>query len=281
MFCGNRVDHLPRVGRDVFPVDVEAPEKQVVRKPPEVSLQELLIAAKIPARPLAQLLSELSQLGQTHSSSGCDIVICPPAPLLFRASELCADTAIAIGAQDCHTAAKGAYTGDISAAMVADTGAKYVIVGHSERRADHGESDSVVRAQAEAALRVGATPIICVGESLAQRQAGETLAVIEAQLNGSLPTGDAEIVVAYEPIWAIGTGEVASVEQINEVHNAIRAYLSKASSAGASTPILYGGSMKPGNAAEILAIENVNGGLIGGASLKAEDFMAIYAAAVA
>lgn len=241
-----------------------------------------LIAGNWKMNGLNSALTEVDKVAEALSScpDKADCLICPPSTLI-AAMVSRAGPRLKVGAQTCHANASGAHTGDVSAEMLSEAGATYIIVGHSERRADHGESDSDVRAQAEAALRVGATPIICVGESLAQRQAGETLAVIEAQLNGSLPTGDAEIVVAYEPIWAIGTGEVASVEQINEVHNAIRAYLSKASSAGASTPILYGGSMKPGNAAEILAIENVNGGLIGGASLKAEDFMAIYAAAVA
>lgn len=221
-------------------------------------------------------LSELSQLGQTHSSSGCDIVICPPAPLLFRASELCADTAIAIGAQDCHTAAKGAYTGDISAAMVADTGAKYVIVGHSERREAYNERNRDVRNKAEAARAAGLTAILCIGESLEDREANNTLDIIGGQLSGSVPDGATPdtLVIAYEPIWAIGTGKVPSLDQIIEVHDFIRSELNDrfGPDTGNAISLLYGGSVKPDNAAEIFKAENVNGALVGGASLKAADF---------
>ncbi len=213
-----------------------------------------------------------------------DCLICPPATLLAGMSAA-ASARLKTGGQSCHSEPSGAHTGDVSAEMLVDAGASYVIVGHSERRADHGESDASVQAQAMAGLRAGLTPIICCGESLEQRKAGETLSVITSQLKGSLPSSPVDgsvFVVAYEPIWAIGTGEVATPEQIGEVHTAIRAHLTDGyGAAGAVTPILYGGSMKPGNAAEILGVDNVNGGLIGGASLKADDFMAIYAAAVA
>jgi triosephosphate isomerase len=179
--------------------------------------------------------------------------------------------ALKLGGQDCHMARTGAHTGDISAAMLAEAGASYVIVGHSERRADHGENDAIVRAKAEAALDEGLTPIICIGETLAERDAGQTLQIVTDQLSGSLPAG-AQVVVAYEPVWAIGTGKVATPEQIAEVHDALRTQV------GATTPLLYGGSVKPGNAAEIFALENVDGALVGGASLKAADFGAIIAA---
>ncbi len=212
-----------------------------------------------------------------------DILLCPPATLVCAMAAV-AGPRLKIGGQTCHTAESGAHTGDVSAQMLADAGASYVIVGHSERRADHAETDSVVAAQAEAALGAGLVPIICVGETLDQREAGATAQVITDQLSGSLPdalTG-ANFVVAYEPVWAIGTGKVASIEQIEAVHTAIRALLSaRFGDQGAGTPILYGGSMKPGNAAEILGVNDVNGGLIGGASLKASDFVAIYEAAIA
>ena len=214
---------------------------------------------------------------------GADCLLCPPATLVAAMAAVAGDR-LKVGGQTCHTAENGAHTGDISAQMLADAGASYVIVGHSERRADHGESDAIVAAQAQAAQRAGLLPIVCVGETLAQREAGSTMAVIEGQLAGSLPPSLAGngFVVAYEPVWAIGTGKVATTEQIGEVHARIRAHLSAAFGAqGADTPILYGGSMKPDNAADILAVDDVNGGLIGGASLKATDFMAIYAAAIA
>lgn len=206
-------------------------------------------------------------------------LLCVPATLIHRAAETARESALAIGGETCHPEVSGAHTGDISAEMLADAGASYVIVGHSERRADHGELNGTVASQAKAARRAGIVPIICIGESLEARDAGETLNVIEKQLGASVP-GDFEnetFVVAYEPIWAIGTGKVATVQQIDEVHNFLRAQLSQRfGDAGSRVQILYGGSMKPANAAEILAVENVNGGLIGGASLKAEDFLSIY-----
>lgn len=212
-----------------------------------------------------------------------DCLICPPSTLIAPMHARAGDR-LAVGAQACHPEAFGAFTGDLSAEQLKDVGATHVVVGHSERRSEHGERSAYVQEQAHACLRAGITPIVCVGESFAQRQRGETKDTVIRILRKSLPTlgsGDS-LVVAYEPLWAIGTGLVPSAEEIAQVHGVIRALLVELFQArGADVPILYGGSMKPGNAAEILAIENVNGGLIGGASLKAADFMAIYAAAVA
>ena len=208
-----------------------------------------------------------------------DLLICPPACLLETAGRCVEGSGIALGGQDCHAAASGAHTGDVSAAMLKDLGCSHVILGHSERRSDHGETDAEVRAKAEAALAAGLTPIVCVGETEAQRDAGQALTVVEAQLAGSLPPLPVEpgLVIAYEPVWAIGTGRTPSTAEVAEIHGAIRAWLGgrMAGAAARDLRILYGGSMKPGNAAELLAVANVDGGLIGGASLKAEDFWAI------
>ncbi|MEM1106167.1 MAG: triose-phosphate isomerase [Pseudomonadota bacterium] len=243
-----------------------------------------LIAGNWKMNGLRSSLSEVSAvidaLGRAHQAA--DIALCGPATLVAAMADLAQGSRLKIGGQTCHTQASGAHTGDISAAMLADAGAAFVIVGHSERRADHGEGDSQIANQAAAAMAAGLTPIICVGETLAQRDAGETLAVTARQLEGSLPTSPSQgpFVVAYEPIWAIGTGRTANTEQIAEVHGAIRAQLaSQMPETGADVPILYGGSMKPANAREILSVPEVNGGLIGGASLKAADFLAIYEAA--
>ncbi|MEO0607805.1 MAG: triose-phosphate isomerase [Pseudomonadota bacterium] len=214
---------------------------------------------------------------------GADCLICPPATLIASMKAI-ASARLQIGGQCCHPEIEGAFTGDISAEMLKDVGASYVIVGHSERRSEHVERSAYVQEQAHAALRAGIVPIICVGESFAQRQRGETKDTVLRILRKSLPTltPDETLVVAYEPLWAIGTGLVPSAEEIAEVHGDIRDLLVELyQDRGHALRILYGGSMKPGNAAEILAIENVNGGLIGGASLKADDFIAIYAAAVA
>ena len=193
------------------------------------------------------------------------------------------DTALSVGAQDCHAEQSGAHTGDISAEMLADAGAEYVILGHSERRSDHGETNKLISAKVEAALRAQLVPIVCVGEHLADRKSGRTMEIVLSQLAASLPdslTGR-DFVVAYEPVWAIGTGLTASAEQIGDVHFAVRKALGNSfAGQGTTTPILYGGSMKPGNAAEILSIPNVNGGLIGGASLNAADFLSIYKSAL-
>ena len=211
----------------------------------------------------------------------CDLLVCPPAPLLVPVGEAIRDSAIALGGQDCHARQSGAHTGDVSAEMLRDAGCRYVIVGHSERRADHGETDAVVRAKAEAAREAGLAPIVCVGETLEQREAGEALAVIGRQVGGSLPSdaGTSELVVAYEPVWAIGTGRTASARDVEEAHRHIRTLLEARLGARAAggVRILYGGSVKPGNAAELLAVDDVDGALVGGASLKADDFWAIAA----
>jgi len=207
------------------------------------------------------------------------VLICPPATLIAGAARRAGDV-LMIGGQDCHAEAEGAHTGDVSARMLADAGARYVIVGHSERRADHGESSQMVRAKADAANAAGLIPIICIGETLAEREANRTLDIVGAQIEHSLPHPGPEIVIAYEPVWAIGTGLTPTSAQIAEVHGFIRDTLTDSWGAEApSIKILYGGSMKPGNAGEILAVANVDGGLIGGASLEAESFLSIVSAA--
>ncbi len=217
-----------------------------------------------------------------HARQGglrCDLLVCPPFTFISEVARAVAGTPVSVGGQDCHARASGAHTGDTSAQMLADAGCRYVIVGHSERRADHAESDAVVKAKAAAAHAAGLVAIICIGETLEQRDAGRTLEVNRAQLQGSLPEGaDADnTVIAYEPVWAIGTGRVATPEQAQEVHAVIRAELASrlGQNQAARTRILYGGSMKPDNARELLALPDVDGGLIGGASLKADDFWAI------
>lgn len=229
------------------------------------------------------LADALRGLAHSRPVKGCEILVCPPAPLLLLIGPRLDGTGIALGAQDCHPAEKGAHTGDISAAMLKDAGCSYVIVGHSERRSDHGESDAEVRAKAQAALTAGLRPIVCVGETEAQRTAGDALTVIESQLRGSLPdvANGANVVVAYEPVWAIGTGRTATPDDVAEVHGHIRALLREhlGGAPGAAVRLLYGGSVKPENAAELLAVPEVNGALVGGASLQAEDFWAIAEAA--
>ncbi|NMA99342.1 MAG: triose-phosphate isomerase [Phyllobacteriaceae bacterium] len=226
-------------------------------------------------------LAELARLLTTGASPRAVVVICPPATLLAAVAAQGASSGILAGGQDCHMAASGAHTGDISATMLADAGAQYVIVGHSERRTDHAETDDIVRAKAEAAIGAGLKPIICVGETEAQRDAGHAEAVVSAQLAGSIPDAaeQHEVVVAYEPVWAIGTGRTPSLEDIAAIHGAIRARLvERFGERGETIRILYGGSMKPQNAREILDVENVNGGLVGGASLLAKDFYTIISA---
>lgn len=230
---------------------------------------------------LAQLERCVAALA-TSPTNDVEMAICVPATLLHAATTVVSNSSMALGGQDCAIAASGAHTGDISAEMLADAGASYVIVGHSERRADHSESDNDVQAKAGAVIRAGLVPIICVGESEAQRAAGDALKIVELQLLGSIPpqieTG--RIIVAYEPIWAIGTGLVPTLEDIAAMHQNIRALLVKRfGEVGQGIALLYGGSMKPGNAAEILAIDDVNGGLVGGASLKADDFITIIRSA--
>jgi triosephosphate isomerase len=215
------------------------------------------------------------------AAPNCDLLVCPPAQLLVPVAEALADSPVALGGQDCHAEPSGAHTGDIGAPMLADAGCSHVIVGHSERRANHGENDALVRAKAAAAAAAGLVPIVCVGETEAERAAGQALAVIETQVRGSLPEGgeSGPPVVAYEPVWAIGTGKTATVGDIAEAHGHIRGLLREilGQAAGDSVRILYGGSVKPDNAAEILAVEDVDGALVGGASLKADDFWAIAA----
>lgn len=218
-------------------------------------------------------LSEIQAVADAAADIHSLAILCPPAHLLYKAASL--PGPLAIGGQNCHHAPSGAFTGDISAAQLADCGASYVILGHSERREAYGESDSLVRDKAQAALNSGLTPIICLGESQDQRVEGRAIAVVLSQLTGSLPN-DVQVIIAYEPIWAIGTGLVPSVAEITEVHNALRAQLlTTFGAAGQDISILYGGSVKPSNAKEIFAIPNVNGALVGGASLKAEDFLPI------
>ena len=240
-----------------------------------------LIAGNWKMNGLSANLAELRRVAEQVASpdEGPEILLCLPATLIHPAASIAQGSGLRIGGETCHAKEKGAHTGDISAEMLKDAGASYVIVGHSERRADHAESNETVAAQAAAAMRADLTPIICVGETLDQRDGGEVLSVISSQISESIPK-DAKpgtIVIAYEPVWAIGTGRVANSEQISEVHALIRRLLvERFGEAGRSTRILYGGSMNPGNAAEILGVAEVNGGLIGGASLKAEDFLAIY-----
>ncbi|MCG2839682.1 triose-phosphate isomerase [Sandaracinobacter sp. RS1-74] len=217
--------------------------------------------------------AELEALLAAEVPAGVELLLCPPATLVAAFAGLAEGSKLGIGAQDCHWEVSGAHTGDISAEMLADAGARDIIVGHSERRADHGETDAIVRRKAEAAHRAGCTPIVCVGETLAERDSGETLAVIARQLEGSVPEGIAGLVVAYEPVWAIGTGRTPTTEQVRQVHAAIAARMP------AGTRILYGGSVKPANAAELLSVPHVHGALVGGASLKAADFLAIAAGA--
>jgi len=207
-----------------------------------------------------------------------DLLICPPATLLAAFASRARGSVVAIGGQDCHPEATGAHTGDISAEMLKDAGCWFVIVGHSERRADHGESSELVLAKAQAAWQAGLTPIVCVGETEAQRKAGQTLDIVGAQLAGSVPDGAtaANLVVAYEPVWAIGTGLTPTPADVAQVHSFIREKLT-ARFAGAASRIriLYGGSVKPANAKELMAVANVDGALVGGASLKASDFLGI------
>ncbi|WP_341213946.1 triose-phosphate isomerase [uncultured Limimaricola sp.] len=226
-------------------------------------------------------LKEIEALGIAWAAPRVDIVVCPPATLVSRMAFALGGQPIRVGGQDCHAEASGAHTGDISAEMLKDSGARFVIVGHSERRASHHETDDIVRAKAETAHKAGLTAIVCLGESDAQREAGETLDVVGAQLEGSLPEGTtgANTVVAYEPIWAIGTGKVPSVEQIAEVHGALRAKLRERFGDEADAiRLLYGGSVKPDNAAEIFGVADVDGALVGGASLKSTDFSPIVSA---
>jgi triosephosphate isomerase len=226
-------------------------------------------------------LAELDGIAAAaEAAPDVDVAICPPFTLIERAAAR--TPSLPIGAQDCHAAPKGAHTGCVSAGMLVEAGAKLVIVGHSERRADQGETDAIVKAKAEAAIAAGLTAIVCVGETEAERDAGEAGAVVARQLRGSLPVagGDA-LVVAYEPVWAIGTGRIPSLEDVATMHAAIRADLAEllGPERAEAIRILYGGSMNAGNAADLLAVPNVDGGLVGGASLTAAAFVPIIEAA--
>jgi triosephosphate isomerase len=230
---------------------------------------------------LAASLAEIATMAQLYRgrlATRLDLVVCPPATLVHQAAAIAAP--IAIGGQDCHARASGAHTGDISAAMLADAGARFVIVGHSERRADHHETDAMVRAKGAAALAAGLTAILCVGETEAERDAGHTLDIVARQLEGSLPHGAdaANLALAYEPVWAIGSGRTPTLAEVADVHGFLRARLIACIGAAADkVRLLYGGSVKPANAQDLLAVANVDGALVGGASLKAAEFMAIAA----
>ena len=244
-----------------------------------------LVAGNWKMNGLRESASEVQKLADGLASdpvSGTDVMVCPPATLLLAFSKLLENTGVNIGAQDCHWNASGAHTGDISPEMLVDSGAKAIITGHSERRADHGETDATVKTKSEAVYRTGATAIICIGETEGQRRAGLTLKVVERQLKNSVPEGaNAEnTIIAYEPVWAIGTGLTPTTGDVAEVHASIRAQLKEmlGDEAGSKTRILYGGSVKPSNASELMGVENVDGALVGGASLKAEDFLGIVAA---
>ncbi len=227
------------------------------------------------ARELAHREVAARRIGGAHLA--CELLVCPPATLLAVLGEALGGSKILLGGQDCHAEAKGAHTGDLSAEMLQDVGCSHVILGHSERRSDHGESDAAVCAKAAAARRAGLVAIVCVGESEAERMAGQALEVVARQLAGSIPAemGAGDLVIAYEPVWAIGTGRTPTVHEVGEVHAHIRERLAGSVAEPAGVRILYGGSVKPGNAGELLAIGDVDGALVGGASLVAGDFWAI------
>jgi triosephosphate isomerase len=240
-----------------------------------------LVAGNWKMNGLKAALAEAGRIRDGLAGSSADAMICPPATLVTSLADLAAGSALLVGGQDCHAAASGANTGDISAEMLADAGAKAVIVGHSERRADHGERNADVRAKAEAAWRAGLIAIVCVGETAGERKAGLTLDVVGRQLAGSVPddaTAD-RLVVAYEPVWAIGTGLTPTVQDVADVHAFMREAIARRfPGQGERMRLLYGGSVRPANAAELMHIANVDGALVGGASLKATDFLGIIAA---
>jgi triosephosphate isomerase len=241
-----------------------------------------LIAGNWKMNGLAASLDEAAAVadGAREVEGRADVLLCPPATLIAQTAWRVRGSPLLLGGQDCHAAPSGAHTGDISAEMLADAGARAVILGHSERRTNHGETDETVRAKAQAARRAGLTAIVCIGETEAERDRGEALDVISRQLEGSLPAAPEDLVVAYEPVWAIGTGRTAGEDDIATAHSHIRRELQcRFGATGGEVRVLYGGSMKPANAAAILAVPDVNGGLIGGASLKAADFLAIVRAA--
>ena len=226
-------------------------------------------------------IETMSQAANAGEAGAAELAVCPPATLLAQAAWKLRGSKLALGAQDCSPEPGGAFTGDVSAAMLKDAGAAYVIVGHSERRTLHHETDELVRAKAEAALKVGLIAIICVGETRAEREAGQQAAVVIRQLRRSIPPGATSetVVIAYEPVWAIGTGLIPTPGDVAAVHNGIRALLVEVGGAhAAKTRVLYGGSVKPSNCQELLTLDNVDGALVGGASLKAAEFLAIAAA---
>jgi len=226
-------------------------------------------------------LAEVSAVCQGISNVTCDVAICPPATLIAEAAATASGSKLMIGGQDCHPKGQGAHTGEISAEMIADAGAQLVIVGHSERRKDHGETDEVVREKAEAAWRAGLIAIICVGETESERRSGTTLEVLVRQIAGSVPEGGTgeKLVIAYEPVWAIGSGLTPSEDDIATAHAHIRGQLiGKIGDEAQATRILYGGSVKPSNAGVLMSVSNVDGALVGGASLKAADFLGIVSA---
>ncbi|MGH6848660.1 MAG: triose-phosphate isomerase [Methylocella sp.] len=240
-----------------------------------------LVAGNWKMNGLRENLAEAAAICEAVAAGGAgkaEVVVCPPATLIMAAARNCEGTKVGVGGQDCHAEASGAFTGDISAEMLKDAGASYVILGHSERRAGHHETDKIVHAKAKAALRAGLAAIICVGETRAARDAGDALQVVGAQLAGSIPENSPpdRIVIAYEPIWAIGTGLTPARQDIAEMHGFIRGRVNKhLPGQGASVRILYGGSVSPANAAELLSVEDVDGALAGGASLHSAEFMAI------
>ncbi|MEM8980307.1 MAG: triose-phosphate isomerase [Pseudomonadota bacterium] len=227
-------------------------------------------------------LTEASSLAESFHESTVDILLCPPATLLSRLKPTLGNSAVTTGGQTCHAQVTGAHTGEISAEMLKDAGADYVILGHSERRTDQGEQNDEIREKAVAAQKAGLKAVICIGETLGEREAQNTLDILGGQMSGSIPdsaTGE-NLVIAYEPVWAIGTGLTPSLDQIGEVHDFMRARLERrfGEGVGRSVRLLYGGSVKPGNAHDIFGVSNVDGALVGGASLKAEDFSAIIRA---
>ena len=231
---------------------------------------------------LRAALPELARIAAGIGTAKCDVAVCPPATLIAAAVAAAAGSSLLIGGQDCAESASGAFTGDISAEMLADLGARLVIVGHSERRSGHGETDAIVRAKAEAVARAGLTAVICVGETGAERQSGKTTEILDRQVRGSVPPGAAAaaVAIAYEPVWAIGTGLTPTPDEIAAAHAHIRSRLADAvgGAAAEATRILYGGSVKADNAGAIAAIAGVDGALVGGASLKAAEFLRIVAA---
>ena len=242
-----------------------------------------LVAGNWKMNGLRSAMSEFDAMVSGAPDAPCDLLVCPPATLIATCAQRAAGGALAVGGQDCHARASGAHTGDVSAEMLADAGARAVILGHSERRADHGETDAAVREKVEAAWRAGLTAILCIGETEAERDAGDTLPALGRSLDGSLPEAALaeNTLLAYEPVWAIGSGRTPTREQIREAHGFLRARLRArlGDVQGLGMRILYGGSVKPANAAEIFGVEDVDGGLIGGASLRAADFLAIAAEA--